>query len=179
MDSKNKLGFLHIYCGEGKGKTTAAMGLAVRALGNDLKVIIVQFLKNGRSGEIQVLEQTGKIKFFANPDIKGFSFNMNDIEKNKCRENHIDIFEKATNLCLTNECDILILDEIIGAIERNLFDEKVLLKWLQERSEKIEVILTGRYPSNELIQIADYVSRIEKIKHPFDKGMYARYGIEK
>jgi len=152
---KNELGLVHIYCGDGKGKTTAAMGLALRAIGSGLNVVVVQFLKNGNSGEIKLLQNLPNVKVFANFDINSFSFSMNDEEK------------------------ILILDEIIGAINKGFFDESKLLDFIKNKTGNIEVIMTGRNPTQNCLDIADYVSNISKVKHPFDKGICARVGIEK
>ncbi len=176
---KNELGLVHIYCGDGKGKTTAAMGLALRAIGSGLNVVVVQFLKNGNSGEIKLLQTLPNVKIFANFDINSFSFSMNDEENIICKKSHELNFQKATELCNNKQCDVLILDEIIGAINKGFFDESKLLDFIKNKTENIEVIMTGRNPTQNCLDVADYVSNISKVKHPFDKGICARVGIEK
>ncbi len=176
---KDKLGLVHIYCGDGKGKTTAATGLAIRALGQGFKVVFVQFLKNGRSNEIGILEQFDGLKYFANKKMPTFSFKMNEQQKKESLEAHVEIFKEAVALCEKGNCDVLILDEIIGTLASALFDEDLLLDWLKNRPSNIEVILTGRNPSSRLLEQADYISEIKKIRHPYDKGIAARFGIEK
>ena len=174
---KDELGLVHIYCGNGKGKTTGAMGLALRALGRGLRVVVVQFLKGGDSGEITALTTLLGARVFTNPGLA--PFRLSETEKISCRDRHAENFRQACALCKSNDCDLLVLDEIIGAISRGLFDEAVLVDWLKTRPANIEVALTGRDPSYALLEIADYVSRIEKIKHPLNNGIAARFGVEK
>ena len=176
---QSKLGLVHIYCGEGKGKTTAAIGLAIRALGNGLKVVVVQFLKNGLSGEVKILQQFEQVKYLTNTELRSFSFNKNPAEKILCQKLHEENFQQAITLCTQGQCDLLLLDEIIGAINSDLFAEDRLLQWLKERPPNIEVVLTGRNPSPAMLAAADYISNIEKIRHPYDKNIPARFGIEK
>ena len=167
------LGLLHLYYGDGKGKTTAAMGLALRALGSGKRVIIVQFLKGGQSGEIPLLEQLGATVYRGKAGQK-FVFQMNKAEKAATRA----LQNQNLAAALAQPCDMLVLDETLGAIEAGLLDEDVIAGFLQSRPEQLEVVMTGRYPSDRLVELADYVSRIDKVKHPFDKGIGARAGIE-
>ena len=104
---------------------------------------------------------------------------MTEEQKTKSKEIHLNNFAKAKEVAFNGECDILILDEVIGAYNRNLLDREDLLNFLDNKPENLEVILTGRNPADELIERADYVSEIQKIKHPFDKGIPSRIGIEK
>lgn len=176
---KQKLGLTHIYCGDGKGKTTAAMGLALRAVGSGFKVVIVQFLKDGKSSEISVLNSFSNVKIIVNTELTGFTFQMSSEQKADCKTFHNSQFLQAIELCNSGECDLLILDESIGAINSDVLDANLVLNFLRDRSKQIEVVLTGRNPQQELVDIADYVSEIVKIKHPFDNGIGARIGIEK
>jgi cob(I)alamin adenosyltransferase len=173
-------GLIHIYTGDGKGKTTAAIGLCIRVLGAGLKVIFVQFLKSENSSELNVLEKINTnliIKRFNSQ--KKFIWNMN--------ENEIEILKKETNegykyikkIIENNLCDVLILDEFIWIINKNFINLKEFVELLNKKSESMEIILTGREAKEELINIADYVTEMKKIKHPFDKGIEARKGIEK
>lgn len=176
---KEKLGLIHIYCGDGKGKTTASLGLAIRSAGAGFKVFILQFLKNWDTSELNSLELIPNIEIIRGKEGNVFTFGMTEEQKAKSKEIHLNNFAKAKEVAFNVECDILILDEVIGAYNRNLLDREDLLNFLDNKPENLEVILTGRNPADELIERADYVSEIQKIKHPFDKGIVARRGIEK
>lgn len=173
---KNNLGLIHIYCGDGKGKTTAATGLAIRAAGSGYKVLINRFLKNNLSGELNILNTISNICVTGSEKDFGFFYNMSDREKSEaCRyfsSQLIQAFEDAKNF------DMLILDEINVAVDLNIIDETLLLKLLKNKPEHLEVILTGRNPSDSMTAMADYVSEIKCVKHPFDKGLSSRKGIE-
>ena len=176
---KEKLGLIHIYCGDGKGKTTASLGLAIRSAGAGFKVFILQFLKNWNTSELNSLELIPNIEIIRGKEGNVFTFGMTEEQKAKSKEIHLNNFAKEKEVAFNGECDILILDEVIGAYNRNLLDREDLLNFLDNKPENLEVILTGRNPADELIERADYVSEIQKIKHPFDKGIVARRGIEK
>ncbi len=175
---KNDLGLVHIYCGEGKGKTTCSVGLTVRAAGYGLRVLFMQFLKSGDSSELKVLRQLPEVTVFGTKPIKKFSFQMTEEEKAETREINRQQFAEVLHMLTEDHYDMLVLDEVLGAIEAGLFDEQVVTDFLKNRPEQLEVVMTGRYPSEELVELADYVSRIDKVKHPFDKGIGARAGIE-
>ena len=176
---KEKLGLIHIYCGDGKGKTTASLGLAIRSAGAGFKVFILRFLKKWNTSELNSLELIPNIEIIRGKEGNVFTFGMTEEQKAKSKEIHLNNFAKAKEVAFNGECDILILDEVIGAYNRNLLDREDLLNFLDNKPENLEVILTGRNPDEELIKRADYVSEIQKIKHPFDKGIVARRGIEK
>lgn len=175
---KEKLGLTHIYCGDGKGKTTASMGLALRAIGNDLKVVIVQFLKDGNSSEVKLLKNYPNVAFFANKQIKCFTNAMNESQLLECTNANNEILKEAIKLCEADCCDFLLLDEIIACINKELLDVNLLFDFIKNRPSNIELVMTGRDPQDKLIELADYVSEIRKIKHPYDKGINARKGIE-
>ena len=159
---KDNLGYVHVYCGDGKGKTTTAMGLCTRAAGYGYKVLIYQFMKNNG------LEQ------------EKFSFQMTISEKLERKTYYEKQFRKITAKAAEENYDLLFFDELIYTIRAGLFDEQILLDYLKnEKPAHLEVILTGQQPSEELMALADYVSEIRKIKHPFDQGLPARPGIEK
>lgn len=176
---KEKLGLIHIYCGDGKGKTTAALGLSIRAAGAGFKVFILQFLKNRDTSELDSLRLIPNIEIIRGKESNLFTFSMTEEQKIKSKEIHIKNFEIAKRIAFNGECDVLVLDEVIGAYNRNLLDREDLLNFLDNKPENLEVIMTGRNPDEELIKRADYVSEIQKIKHPFDKGIGSRKGIEK
>ncbi len=175
---KNDLGLVHIYCGEGKGKTTCAVGLTVRACGYGLHVLFMQFLKSGDSSELKILKNLPGIEVVGTKPIKKFSFQMTEEEKAETREINAQQFHDMTRMLENDHYDMLVLDECLGAIEAGLLDNQLIVDFLKNRPEQLEVVLTGRYPTEELEELADYVSRIDKVKHPYDRGIPARAGIE-
>lgn len=169
-------GLIHIYCGDGKGKTTAAVGFAVRSAGAGRKVLFTLFYKNGSSSEIAVLERIENVEtMFCKIKYPLFS-RMNDEEKEQARLDYSALLERV--LTASENKDLLILDEIISACNHATVDEAILIEFLKSKAENLEVVLTGREPSDKLCQLADYISEVRKIKHPFDKGVRARKGVE-
>lgn len=175
---RKDLGLVHIYCGEGKGKTTCAVGLTVRASGYGLKVLFMQFLKSGNSSELKVLRSLPNVTVENTRPVTKFSFQMTEEEKKEIRELDARQFAKVAEELKTGKYDIFVLDECLGAIQAGLFDESLIADFIKNKPEGIEVVLTGRYPSDTLVGLADYVSRIDKVKHPYDRGIKARAGIE-
>ncbi len=165
---------IHIYCGDGKGKTTAAVGLAARMAGHGGRVRIVQFLKGTVSGEIEFLRDT-KIAVSRCDKNYGFYKNMTESGKEEITKRHNENLRQA--LSELGNLDMLVLDEIFAAVNLGLADLD-LVKAIVEGCGKTELILTGRDPDEYFLDRADYVSEIKKIKHPFDKGVAARKGIE-
>lgn len=176
---KSKLGLIHIYTGDGKGKTTAALGLILRASGRGLHVVLGQFLKGRETGELHTLSLLPGVKVFRGKPLTKFSFQMNEQEKAEVLQSHNEFIQELAWYCRQEETDLLVLDEVIGACGTHLLDESLLIDFLKNKPEHLEVVMTGRSPSPELLELADYVSEICKRKHPFDKGIPAREGIEK
>lgn len=174
-----KEGLIHIYCGDGKGKTTAALGLAIRAMGRGLKVLLIQFMKSQETGELKILEKIPQITVMRSKEKFGFSFTMTAQQKDRCRSVHDDLLKRGLENCRLEQIDLLILDEIISAYNYDLIDRAETLRFLRAKPGHLEVVLTGREPAEELLEIADYVSEIKKVKHPFDQGIGARIGIER
>lgn len=172
-------GLIHIYCGDGKGKTTAAVGLAVRCAGRGNKVLLVQFLKSRDSGEIYSLAKLPDIEVMRGKESKKFTFQMNEEEKHALLIEHNKMFEQVLAKIKNGGYSLLILDEVIGALNAKVFEMPKLIEFLRHKPENLEVVLTGRNPAPELVEIADYVSEMRKVKHPMDKGIMAREGIEK
>lgn len=172
-------GLIHIYCGDGKGKTTAAVGLAVRCAGRGNKVLLVQFLKSRDSGELYSLAKLPDIEVMRGKESKKFTFQMNEEEKYALLIEHNKMFEQVLAKIKNGGYSLLILDEVIGALNANVFEMPKLIEFLRHKPENLEVVLTGRNPAPELVEIADYVSEMRKVKHPMDKGIMAREGIEK
>ena len=169
-------GLVHIYCGDGKGKTTAAAGLAVRAAGAGKKVIFAQFLKDGSSSEIAVLENTEHIAVRHCRTVTGWFRNMTEEEKQKAREDYGRFFEALAEEAAA--ADLLILDELTAAVNFGLVREERVLSFLDAKPEGLEVVLTGRDPSPAICARADYITEMKKLKHPYDRGIRARKGIE-
>jgi cob(I)alamin adenosyltransferase len=171
-------GLIHIYCGDGKGKTTASVGLGIRAAGNDMNVLIARFLKNNKSSELNILNKIPNIDIMPFDKDFGFSFKMSEKAKTEAKNAYSDLLNKTFEKANNNNYDLLILDEIIATSNLGFVDEDVLAEYLKNKADILEVVMTGRDPSKRLIEIADYVSEIKKIKHPFDCGISARKGIE-
>lgn len=165
---------IHIYCGNGKGKTSSAIGLAVRAAGRNKKVLIARFLKNGDSGELKTLSDLNGIDIIPVEKYFGFYSKMTEIQKKEAKEYYSYLLRQV--LGKAKNYDVIIMDEIITAYNYSL----VVRNDLEDLLEKnpCEIIITGRDPSAKLIEYADYISEIKKIKHPYDKGIKAREGIE-
>ncbi len=177
MTEGNK-GLIHIYCGDGKGKTTAAAGLSIRAAGNGINVIFCQFMKGRKSGEIKILKNTENINVLRCDEDFGFYWNMSEETKNKAKKSYSSIFKEAVNLSKQKEKCLVVFDEITYALDYGFVDKHEFKSFIENRSFGTEIVVTGRNPDNYIIEKADYITEMVKIKHPFDKGIYAREGIE-
>ncbi len=174
-----EIGLVQLYTGDGKGKTTAAFGQAIRASGRGKKVIIIQFLKGEDSGEIIFLNQfdTG-IEFHRFNSQRKFYWSMNDSEKEKLKKESVEGFVFAQKIIQNKSCDLLILDEITWVINYGFINFDDLSNTLKNRPEGMEIVLTGRDADKNYFDIADLITEMKKIKHPFDKGVPARKGID-
>lgn len=171
-------GCIHIYTGDGKGKTTACVGLSIRCSGAGKRVIFTQFLKDNTSSEISVLANLPNIEFLPNDRTFGFTFLMTPQEKEDAAQYYRKHFQQAVQRAIDSNADLLVLDEIISVYNENLVDREAVCDFLKHKAPHLEVVLSGRDPAQELLELADYVSEVKKIKHPFDAGMQARKGIE-
>jgi len=172
-------GLIHIYCGDGKGKTTAAMGLAIRAAGREKKVFITQFLKSGKSGELVSLEKLKEyITFLPGRPVNKFVWNMNDEEKMEAKREHTARFKEIKDIIKNEDYDLLILDEIIATINNGFIELNEVIEFLKNKPETLEVVMTGRDPKEKLIELANYVTEMQCMKHPFKEGIPSRVGIE-
>ena len=171
-------GLIHIYCGDGKGKTTASVGLAVRCAGRGTKVVFTQFLKDGTSGECRVLAKLPDVTVMAANPVGKFSFRMTDAEKRETADALTRTFDAATGFAVREHARLLVLDEVCAAISCGFLDEKTVVKFLETKPETLEVVLTGRSPSEVLQAHADYITEMKMQRHPFEKGIAAREGIE-
>lgn len=172
-------GLVHVYTGNGKGKTTAAMGLGIRACGSGMKVLMVQFLKSSNTSELNLLKKL-------EPDFsvergfscKKFTWDMTPDELVDTKREAKDVLEKVKSIVLKDEFDLIILDEILGTLSMGFISEEDIIDMIKNKPPELELVLTGRDASPDIIQAADYVSEIKAVKHPFEKGISARKGIE-
>ena len=171
-------GYIHIYEGDGKGKTSTAVGLSVRCAGSGQTVVFSQFLKDNSSSEVAVLEQISGINYVRCEKHFGIFFQMNEEEKEEARAYYRQHFMKAVNIALEKKARLFVMDELMSAYNLGVVDQKAVLDFLKTKPEEMEVVMTGRDPALELLELADYVSKVVKIKHPFDQGVPARKGIE-
>lgn len=193
-----KKGFVHIYTGEGKGKTTAAIGLTVRFAGAGGEVLFTQFLKKDTSGELAILGQLEPVKLFLCRKSFGFTFQMTAGQKQEAAEYysaHLSkVLAEARLACQAASLRpqyaegnggnshslgvLLVLDEILAAYNQGMVDRQELLAFLEQKPDNLEVVLTGRDPAPELLAHADYVTIMQMEKHPYAQGVAARRGIE-
>ena len=168
-------GLNHLYCGDGKGKTTAAVGLAVRAAGAGKQVIFTQFFKDGSSSEVESLKLLG-IRTIHAQTVKGFYRAMNDQQRQQARQDYTALFRQVTDAA--KDAGLPILDEIVSACNRGVVPEGLVVDFLQNKPSALEVVLTGRDPSPALVELADYITEMRKLRHPYDRGVAARKGVE-
>ena len=167
---------IHLYCGEGKGKSTAACGLAVRAAGNGMRVLFVQFFKNGTSGETNILRRVNNIDFLFPQQHYGRYKMLNKAQKEAIKTAYAAMLEQV--ICAARQYEMIVLDEAVSAFGYGMFEREKLLAFLNEEGQAREIVLTGRNPLPELLELADYATNMQKAKHPYDKGVPARKGIE-
>ena len=168
-------GQVHLYTGNGKGKTTAAIGLAIRAIGADLKVFFSQFIKNGEYSEIKALKNIENIDIRQYGEEAFINGQPDEKDKAAAREGLVEIKEALNS----GKYQVVIIDEIAIALFFDLIDEDDLFKVINHRPENVEVILTGRMAKESLIDRADLVTEMKEVKHYYQQGIMARTGIEK
>ena len=166
-------GLVHLYYGDGKGKTTAAMGLALRALGSGKRVAVLQFLKGGQSGEIPLLEQLGA-KLYRGKAGQKFVFQMNDAEKAETRA----LQNANLAAAMAEPADLLVLDEAGSAWELDMVDKALLQQAVLQRPAGQECVRTAHAAPQWMLDAADYVTEMKCLRHPYQKGIAARKGIE-
>lgn len=170
-------GLIHIYTGEGKGKTTASVGLSIRFAGHGGRVLFTQFLKDDSSSELNILCRIENITFLPSGKSFGFTFQMTPKQKELAKQHYTQYFQ--TIVTMAENYGLLILDEVIAADNSGLIPHEMLTDFLTHKPEHLEVALTGRNPKKDLLALADYISCIQCQKHPFQTGIPARMGIEK
>ncbi|MCX5780015.1 MAG: cob(I)yrinic acid a,c-diamide adenosyltransferase [Firmicutes bacterium] len=172
-------GLIHIYTGDGKGKTTAAIGLGIRAYGQGLKVLMVQFLKGWTTGEMKVIASLGpRFQLFQYKENDKFTWKMTDKEKENIKAEMRTGLNFTIDAVMSGEWDLIIMDEIMAAVTGGLLPLEDIVELLKIKPPKLELVLTGRNAPLELIELADYVSEITARRHPMRKGIAAREGIE-
>lgn len=169
-------GLIHIYHGDGKGKTTCAFGLALRCAGCGERVVILQLLKGGETGEVRAISQFPNVTVVRGKSERKFTFQMNGHELAAVRRENNQNFANAVQLA--QDARMLVIDELMAAWNKDLIDRAAVQEFLEHKPEQLEVVMTGRNPPRELLCRADYITEMKKQKHPFDCGICARRGIE-
>lgn len=171
-------GLLIIYSGLGKGKTCAAFGQALRAVGQGLRVCIVQFVKNRACGELTALEvlaaATGRVEVHQ----VGSGFSWQDKEMTRFKDSALAGWRLAQEKITSNDFDLVILDEFTYLLHFAILDPAEVLPVLRQRPAELHVLITGRHPGEELLAAADLVTEMQEIRHPFRQGVPAQKGIE-
>jgi cob(I)alamin adenosyltransferase len=174
--SKLERGIVQVYTGDGKGKTSAAFGLALRALGRGLKVYIIQFIKGGFDyGELYIVDKLPNLKLRAFGKGKFVLEKPPEIDDVKLAEEALALAEEVVK---DGEYDVVILDEVNVALNLKLVEVGKVLELIRNKPKHVELVLTGRYAPEEIIAAADLVTEMREIKHPYNKGYQARKGIE-
>jgi cob(I)alamin adenosyltransferase len=169
-------GLVQVYTGNGKGKTSAAFGLALRALGRGLTVYVIQFIKGGFDyGELHTLQQLDNLKLKAFGRGKFITEKPPDKEDKELAEEALKLAEKVV---LGGEYDIVILDEVNVALSLKLIDTEGVVRLTKSKPRHVELVLTGRSAPQEVIELADLVTEMKEVKHPFARGIPPREGIE-
>lgn len=169
---------LHVYTGDGKGKTTAGMGLALRMLGYQKPVLIAQFMKDGKSGEIAALKTFETATLFEGARMKGFFGRLTPEQQEEARQDHRDSLVRLTETIHQLKPALTVMDELNVAITMGLVDIQDAFHTIDAALQYGDAVVTGRYAPEKMLEKADYVSRIAPEKHPFNEGVQARKGIE-
>ncbi len=173
-----KTGLVHVYTGDGKGKSTAALGQVVRSLGYGMRVYIVQFLKSKDwySGELSSLSKFDGVAIVRYNQVHPIFDPKIDV--NELRASVAKALSEARDAMLSENYDIIVLDEINNAVSDGFVDVKEVVDFILSKPKQVELILTGRNAAKDIVALADYVTEMKCIKHPFEKGISARRGIE-
>lgn len=197
MEHDRNTGYVQVYTGDGKGKTTAAIGLSVRALGAGKKVLFLQFMKQATYSEHKVLSELspdlqlvtlGKPYFIARRDqispeaVASMGDRVVVYEPGNPPQDYVELVRKGLALAqetfLKGSYDVVILDELCVALHLGLVGPREVLAILKERPHPVEVVITGRGAPQELIDYADLVTEMREVKHYYRQGVPARVGIE-
>lgn len=173
-----KEGYVQVYTGNGKGKTTAAMGLAFRAAGDGMEVKAVQFLKSWKTGELESAKRFDNLEILRFEKVKGFTWELNEEELAQLKAEVRVGFDFVKGLVETRGCDILILDEVMASISGGFIGEDEIVELIEKKPKDMELILTGRNVPEKIMEKADLITEMREIKHYYKKGVPAREGIE-
>jgi cob(I)alamin adenosyltransferase len=176
VEQRLEKGLVQVYTGDGKGKTSAAFGLALRALGRDLKVYVIQFIKGGFDyGELYVVKRLPNLRlkaFGRGKFVTDVPPKKDDIKLAK------EAFELAKEVVNDGKYDVVVLDEINVALHLKLIETDEVVDLIRRKPKHVELILTGRYAPSEVVELADLVTEMKEVKHPFTKGVPPRKGID-
>jgi cob(I)alamin adenosyltransferase len=172
-------GLIQVYTGDGKGKTTAAFGLALRAIGRGLRVTIVQFLKSDSTGEVLAAKTFENLTVIRVNTSTKFTWNMSATELEELTAETHEGYKKICQIAKEQRCDILILDEINHAINKEFISKNEMMHFFDSKPLEMEVVLTGRNAPDWLLEKADLVTEMKCIKHPYNNGIGSRVGIER
>lgn len=176
---KLEKGYIQVYMGNGKGKTTAALGQGLRSCGRGLKVYMVQFLKSGDTGELHSVEKLYPLfEILRFERERGFFWTLSEQEKQELKKDIDKGFQFIKAAVRDNKCDLLIIDELLGVLENKLLNVDDVLELIKSKPVGMEIIITGRNAPKEIIDAADLVTEMREIKHYFRNGVPARVGIE-
>ncbi len=174
----NDLGLIHVYTGDGKGKTSSAVGLATRALGSGFRVCYCSFHKRPEKYGYTEIESLGRLGADISVFAKGHPHLDRSINENEIRREVAEAITYLRNLLKEKPVDLLILDEILISVRDRYLDEAVLLDFIKSKPPHTELVLTGRGATEKVMELADYVTFCRKLKHPYDNGITSRRGIE-
>ena len=172
-------GLILVHTGDGKGKTTAGLGLALRAWGSGLRVLILQFIKGGwKYGELEAIERLGQLDGRIEIRPLGLGLMRSDKDKEKHIRAAAEALQESERMMVSGQYDLIIFDEINYAVKFGLISLDDVLALLDKKPEKLHVLLTGRDARPELIERADLVTEMKLVKHPYQQGIKAQQGIE-
>ena len=170
-------GYTHIYAGDGKGKTTAAVGLTVRAAARGWKILFAQFLKSGNSAELKILGQQPGVEIVTGQTIKKFTFAMTPEELAQAKAETTGRLEDI--VARADQYDLVVLDEALGAVGAGVLPASALEDFMAHKPAHLELVITGRGPSPRMINLTDYYSEVCMRKHPYEtESLNARPGVE-
>jgi cob(I)alamin adenosyltransferase len=173
-----KKGYLQVYTGDGKGKTTASLGLVIRAAGAGMNVIFSQFVKSMDTSELNIINSIENIKVLRYASSKKFAWDMNEGEKARLKEEMQAQLKDTIRLSVEEKSDVVVFDELLGALHGGYISSQDIMDLIENRPENCEYIITGRAAPKWLVDKADLVSSVEPVKHYMDAGVNARKGIE-
>ncbi len=173
---------IHLYTGQGKGKTTAAIGLCIRAAGRDFRVCFAQFMKGNDTGELHVLEKLEGVTVLRSSRDFGFYSSMTDADREELTDIHNRILDRLLEMAENGDCRMIVMDELTYPVKWGLLDTEKLKCLLEAGKEgssgEMEIVITGRDAADFLMDAADYITEMECVRHPYEKGVTAREGIE-